>query len=65
MTTTSIDHLLSITLPRGRFPEVTERVCTAEQNDAWHSENWRLRVARGDLDRGDDPMPTIPFVLKD
>ena len=54
-----------ITFPEGAWLEFTDEVWTPERTDAWQQENRALRRARGEGDFEDDPMPTIPFVLKE
>jgi len=52
-------HLLDMELPDGVMPEIAEKVSTPEMNDAWHLENHRLRIERGDFSRSETPVDVL------
>lgn len=57
-TTSSVisPHIPDMELPDGQLPPLPEVQATPEVNDAWHLENHRLRVERGDFERSDTPV---------
>lgn len=48
--------LLDLDLPFGEFPDLSPRQSSPEENDAWHLENRKMRLLRGDTDSGFSPV---------
>lgn len=44
--------LLNLDLPQGPVPELPPASYSVEENEAWHAENRRLRLMRGDDSMG-------------
>lgn len=49
-------ELLDLDLPFGDLPALSPRNASPEENDAWHRENRKMRLLRGDLDSGFSPV---------
>ncbi len=56
------DDLPDFELPEGNPPVFPDRKATPEEIDAWHMENHRLRIARGDFARSFTPVD-VPFEM--
>jgi hypothetical protein len=48
--------LLELDLPFGEFPDLSPRQSSPEENDAWHLENRKMRLLRGDTDSEFSPV---------
>jgi hypothetical protein len=48
--------LLDLDLPFGEFPDLSPRKSSPEENDAWHLQNRKMRLLRGDTDSGFSPV---------
>jgi hypothetical protein len=49
-------NLPDLDLPEGFIPEPSDEVGRFEDNDAWHLENLKMWIARGDYSRSQTPV---------
>jgi hypothetical protein len=57
-------ELLDLDLPTGPLPDLSERLMSPEEIEAWQTENRRLRLLRGDANVGPGPVD-VPFVIEE